>query len=428
MAVPAGARLVRDFVRASLYDRAQGYFTRRGSAVVGALPRPLQFGGFTGEAGYRAALRQAYDELGTSWLTPSEIFRPHYANALADTFARSHEARHQHPPSGAEGAHAASLDIYEVGGGSGGVARDILLRLRARHPAAFRSVRYRAIEISPQLAWRQEKTVAEGGADLSARFESLVGDAACPEVWGGTDARECHIFGLEVLDNLPHDLVRRRADGTWEEALVAPAADGGGKWEEVWRPLSDHLASRCLESYDWDGAAPASSPVDRVLRLVLEGTLGPAADRRVFLPTGCLRLLDTLCQVRPAHRLLLADFDFLPDTVIAGRNAPLVSDTSDGQACDFNSFLLPYGTADIFFPTDFGALSALHAAAARREGLPKEAASPRAVLRSRDFLRCASPDSARATATRSGYNPLLEDFSNTNFFTAGYESAPWAKP
>lgn len=420
MAAPAGARLVRDFIRASLYDRGQGYFMRRGSAVVGALPRPLQFGDFTGEPGYRAALRQAYDELGTSWLTPSEIFRPHYANALADAFAQSHEARHKQPPSGAEGAaQAAPLDIYEVGGGSGGVARDILRRLRARHPAAFRAVRYRAIEISPQLARRQEKTVAEGGADLSARFESLVGDAACPEVWGGTDARECHIFGLEVLDNLPHDLVRRRADGIWEEALVSPAAEGG-KWIEIWQPLSDNLISRCLKSYDWDDAAHASSPMHRLLRLVLDGTLGPAADGRVFLPTGCLRLLDTLCQVRPAHRLLLADFDILPDTVIAGRNAPLVSNTLDGQARDYNSFLLPYGTADIFFPTDFGALSALHAAAARQEGLREEAASPRAVLRSRDFLCRASPDSARATTTRSGYNPLLEDFSNTNFFTAGY--------
>jgi len=426
---PPGARLVREFVRASLYDSAAGYFTRRGGAVVGALPRPLRFGAFGGEADYRGALRAAYDALGTSWLTPSEIFRPHYANALADTFAAGHAARRPPPP---------PLVIYEVGGGTGGVARDVLLRLRERHPDVFRSVRYRAVEVSPELAERQAATVAAGGADLSARFAALVGDATLPETWagaGGADARgeECHVFGLEVLDNLPHDLVRRGPGGAWEEALVAPRASspaaaaapaaaavaGGAGWEEVWQPLQDPLVERCLRSFPW-GEAAGGSFVDRALRLFLEGALGPApAGGRVFLPTGCLQLLETLCAVRPRHRLLLADFDALPDTVIPGRNAPLVSDTAGGRARDFGSFLLPYGSADIFFPTDFEALKALHAAAARRAGLARAgeglAAEPQGA-----FLRRACPEAARAAATRSGFNPLLEDFCNTSVFTAGY--------
>jgi hypothetical protein len=430
-------------VRASLYDEAAGYFTRRGSAVVGALPQPLRFGALGGEADYRVALRAAYDALGTSWLTPSEIFRPHYANALADTFAASHMARHP-PPTGCSSSSGGGerpppppLVIYEVGGGSGSVARDVLLRLRERNPGVFLDVRYRAVEISPQLAERQAATVAAGGTDLSARFEALVGDATLPETWagaGGAAAREeeCHVFGLEVLDNLPHDLVRRRAGGAWEEALVvpraaaaattaapsSPAVEGGG-WEGAWQPLQDPLVERCLGSHPWEEATDGSL-VDRALRLVLEGALGPApADGRVFLPTGCLQLLETLCEVRPRHHLLLADFDALPETVIPGRNAPLVSDTSGGRARDFDSFLLPYGSADIFFPTDFEALKALHAAAARRAGLPRAgeglAAEPQGA-----FLRRACPEAARAAATQSGYNPLLEDFQNTCVFTAGY--------
>lgn len=55
----------------------------------------------------------------------------------------------------------------------------------------------------------------------------------------------------------------------------------------------------------------------------LAGTAGEAA----FLPTGCLELLDTLCALRPAHHLVAADFDQLPEVVIPARNAPLVATT-----------------------------------------------------------------------------------------------------
>ena len=51
------------------------------------------------------------------------------------------------------------------------------------------------------------------------------------------------------------------------------------------------------------------------------------AEDTVFLPTGCMALLEALCAARPAHCLLAADFDALPDTRIPGKNAPLVATT-----------------------------------------------------------------------------------------------------
>lgn len=51
------------------------------------------------------------------------------------------------------------------------------------------------------------------------------------------------------------------------------------------------------------------------------------AENVVFLPTGCMALLETLCKARPSHCLLAADFDALPDTAIPGKNAPLVAST-----------------------------------------------------------------------------------------------------
>ena len=47
----------------------------------------------------------------------------------------------------------------------------------------------------------------------------------------------------------------------------------------------------------------------------------------MFLPTRSLALLDAVAGALPAHTLLAADFDALPETRIAGANAPLVATT-----------------------------------------------------------------------------------------------------
>jgi hypothetical protein len=72
------------------------------------------------------------------------------------------------------------------------------------------------------------------------------------------------------------------------------------------------------------------------------------------------------------------------------------------------------GEADVFFPTDFDALQRVYRAsraAATREPAPPDCAT---VLTSRSFLqRYGEP---RQTETADGYNPMLEDFTNTRVF------------
>lgn len=55
-----------------------------------------------------------------SWLTPAEIFQPHYGRAIATSIMKKHPE--QQP-----------LNIIEVGGGSGRLAEDILVRLPEAH-------------------------------------------------------------------------------------------------------------------------------------------------------------------------------------------------------------------------------------------------------------------------------------------------------
>lgn len=129
-----------------------------------------------------------------------------------------------------------------------------------------------------------------------------------------------------------------------------------------------------------------------------------------------------------------------------------------GTTVDHGSYLVPRGTADIFFPTDFPLLCMLYrqAAAVHRhtrteaagagapggaaavpvagmgvaDEVPAAAAAAASVparpsdreteataehMCTADFMALYCPDPG-ATATRDGYNPLLQDYSNTAFF------------
>ena len=104
----------------------------------------------------------------------------------------------------------------------------------------------------------------------------------------------------------------------------------------------------------------------------------------------------------------MADFSELPRPTgrdATAANAPLVAAADR----DLDSYLDAQGDADIFFATDFDWLSRAYAAAG---GVGAVAAVPPA-----DFF-ARSPDLAAETATRSGFNPMLEDFWNTRIFLA----------
>ncbi|EFN53988.1 hypothetical protein CHLNCDRAFT_25175, partial [Chlorella variabilis] len=456
--------LVREFIQDSLYHPTEGYFSKQtatGAAVVGSLAAPLDFRRLAGQMQYLQAVQEQYRQLQASWLTPVEIFQPHYGRAVAACILhRWRQLAAAAPP---------PLLIYEIGGGTGTLARNILDWLREAHPEAYHTAQYRCIEISPVLAELQrQKVAAEGGH--ATRFAVRRHDAADAAAWAAADADErrqqqeggqhqqeedkhhhrhhhhhCFIIACEVLDNLPHDRVRRdMSSAQWQQTLVAQAdlrealpawrrhhPATGGDCFELLQAAADPLILRCLAAMEersgggsegagatgrgGSGLALAAARAWR--RLVGEGT----GEMR-WLPTGCLQLLDTLHQARPSHTLIAADFDCLPEVSVAGANAPLVATTVGGTTVDHGSYLVPRGTADIFFPTDFPLLCMLYrqAAAVHRHtrteaagaGAPGGAA---AHMCTADFMALYCPDPG-ATATRDGYNPLLQDYSNTAFF------------
>jgi hypothetical protein len=113
--------------------------------------------------------------------------------------------------------------------------------------------------------------------------------------------------------------------------------------------------------------------------------------------------------------LIISDFSSLPDITVAGTGAPLVASKEAGQTKDHSSYLEAKGNADIFFPTNFGLLQQLDSYVAERasgkDGLSERLST---VVTSAEFMeQCADVEK---TKTKDGYNPLLEDYSNTKFY------------
>lgn len=124
-----------------------------------------------------------------------------------------------------------------------------------------------------------------------------------------------------------------------------------------------------------------------------------------------------------------------------GINAPLVATQAPGgKSEDLGTYLDQVGGCDVFFPTDFDALASLDRSAREfnnsielnnsiGDAGGKGAATPgnhggelprghrdRAceVISTKEFMRRHAD--LDATVTGSGYNPLTQDFANTNFF------------
>lgn len=161
-----------------------------------------------------------------------------------------------------------------------------------------------------------------------------------------------YVLGLEVLDNLAHDRVERR-EGRWMETWVEYEEDGSGGelGREALRPVRDGLIRRTMEAFDWAGSAgaPGDGSEAGILSSIETFVLGkggaPADDSGVvFLPTAAQAILENLSREIPSHTLLMMDFDHLPDVRVAGRNAPLVSNTVASVAQDASTYLVPPGS------------------------------------------------------------------------------------
>jgi len=464
------ALLLRDFIARSLAT----YFASAAPLGSGAGLPPMP--SMAGQADYTRAVAALYAaQPPGSWLTPSELFSPHYGRAVA-AFIVGHHA--------ANSVTGSPLHIIEVGSGRGTLARDVLDALKANRSGGGKSdserggslygrTRYATLDVSPGLAQAARTTVRAAGHGPGV-FRQALGDACEAGGWaaaagallvGDDEARPGaarpatppppatpYILACEVLDNLPHDRVERvgggggGGGGAWAQAMVRWGGPGSPAPLEELHPLADPVVAACLAAAlegEGGAAAPPPPPPPPFLARLGDWVVGeapppwslplpthPSRAGCLFLPTGAARFLSAVGAAFPNHTLLALDFDALPSMVRGGGlaawhgaagsssstcwGAPLVSGppTPGAPAVDYPHILAvnPPGSADIFFPSDFALLARLaRQVAAAGKGPP---AVSTLVMKSADFMRRHAPDLA-ATATASGWNPLVDDFANT---------------
>lgn len=402
--------LVRDFIQKSLYgsrkDRG-GYF---GRDVIASLSAPLKFGSFWGEGDYRKAVHEAHRMKPGAWLTPVEIFSPHFSNAIASYLLKQYNKRLE------SGEQRKDLKIYEIGGGTGTNAVHILNFLKDRAPDVYARTSYTLIEISPFMADAQRKKIGENHPEKAKVInEGLL--EWCKDGSRVIDEQECFFLGFEVLDNTPHDKIAYQdaSKDSYEAAVVLDPIEP----QEVMRLLQDHVIKRllhlCPQLSERLFPPRESSMVDLMKAVFFEPKLEYSA---AFVPTGALLLIDVLAKSFPKHHAVLADFDQLPlprlppgevkHPTLVALNSPIVcsSDPETRVLKDHATYLVPNGTADIYFPTDFDILKQMYTQVCSRD--PTDVR----VMKQNAFL--ASHADIKQTRTRSGYNPLLRDFTNTS--------------
>uniref|UniRef100_A0A7I4ESK1 Protein arginine methyltransferase NDUFAF7 n=1 Tax=Physcomitrium patens TaxID=3218 RepID=A0A7I4ESK1_PHYPA len=386
--------LVRDYIHSALYEPHKGYFAAKSNAV-GAIAEPIRFDRIPGRAAYNEYLSKLYKQHDIAWFTPVEVFQPWYGYAVAEYILRTMDP-------------SAPLKIYEVGGGTGTCANNILTYFKLRAPNVYKSMTYTSVEISAALAKKQKARV-ETVISHRGHFMVNCGSASDARTWGTVNASPCYIIMFEVLDNLPHDLVYRETPKSpWLETWVVQDQTSKNYVEER-RPLQDPLIKRCLDvttavSGTSSLVASAKSSLSRLLHLA----------ELSWIPTGCLQLLETLHRMRPNMALITSDFSSLPDVTISGARAPIVASKENGETKDHSTYLEAMGNADIFFPTDFQLLERLDHYSATLFAKTETSERISTVVTSAEFMeQCAQVDK---TKTLDGFNPLLEDYSNTKFY------------
>ena len=425
--------MLRDYLQHALCDSSSGYFSR---PVLQRVKRPPRFSSLGGEPEYRELCRDLYGA--GCWATPSELFQPYYAEAIGRSILERHRKLY---------GTCEPLQLVELGGGHGTNAEGILRWLSRDEPEVFGRCRYLLYEVSPLLAQAQQERLSAAGLPPE-RFEVRAARPHFPV--SSSDGKSAEgllarhdgpwwVIALELLDNLAHDKLRLRPCGEEIELLEArvhptehPNEDHGGSgggWIEELHPLSDPTLAETGKLIGVDTYEGISEMQRAMLPPHQAGSLGgslfgglqqslhqmlrlvdSAVD--VYVPTGAWLLLQNLARAFPEHQLTLADFNWLELQPDGGVNAPVVQRQRGPKTYDLGGdYLLAPGEADVIFPTHFESIAALHAATMQGKGPPAQ------IWSTAEFMnRYAELSSTR---TLSGYNPLVEDFTNTAFMITG---------
>lgn len=395
------------------------------------------------------------------WHTPTELFKPWYAWSIASYIIEHHSKRSQSsqdPPPAHHHLHP--LKIYEIGAGNGTLCQGILDYLRDFYPDVYETTSYTTIELSTRLAERQRRTIERSGHQDRARVinQSILGldrpDTGAlpgdpPPPWLPPDEQPCWILGMEVLDNLTRDIIRRdRVSYQPLQSIVITDLDGN--FHERFIPITQENNPDLLEYLTLvedepprsHGSQDARHPVS--IRNKKRGSLKTQLERikatylpfysnltdHEFIPTNYLRLMRTLFRWFPNHNLILTDFfkltNSLNDRKHTSTGAPVVQTRYNGVTVPTSTFLVKPGCFDIFFPTDFDKLIKIYEIARRSSSSFDSRSSPKIDLidQNRFLLNFLNDHRHRQTIQPTLNRSTIEPSSSSSASSAADKLCP----
>lgn len=399
--------LTRDFIHDRLYNPNGGYFCQK-NVQIGELSEPINFKELLGYEQYTRELSEKYPK--NAWLTPSELFRPWYgftiANYIHQVYIR--QTRDGKKP---------KLKIIEAGAGAGSAAEAILFFFKNYEAQLYSTMDYKIVDLSPQMCERAAQKLSVNHKRLLDRGQiKIINDSILN--YSERDDTLTFVLFLEVFDNMPHDRIYYSDDKKdWAyETLVETLDQGTEKesYKEIKQAISDPFVREMVDIYRsmpesdyYDEAKATQGMSERLVRWMYR----TKDTKNVFLPTVTLKMLKNIQRVLPGHHLIAADFDGLRDaqSVHRGINHPIISKKLERshEKHDYQTYLVGRGEADIFFPTDFQLISTMYKHVCNRKST---------ILKTHEFVDEFAKE--KWCETKSGYNPLKEDFLNTSIITS----------
>jgi len=204
------------------------------------------------------------------------------------------------------------------------------------------------------------------------------------------------VFAMELLDNLPHDKIRRsRTSRQFEQAEI------GTDLVEVFVPLNDALLLDVLD------ATPSFG--------------GTTVGRPSWVPSVACGILRHIHRVRPNSSLAFADFDYLPPPDLAQKSGdrkrkstlangePIVT-SMDGM--DHECYLDAPPFCDILYPTDFSKLASF-----ARKCWGKDTSKVRTMKQAQFLEKYGAKEVDATKSWLTSYSPLIHDFGNCSVLT-----------
>ncbi|CAK60925.1 unnamed protein product (macronuclear) [Paramecium tetraurelia] len=385
--------LVRDFIYDRLYHPVEGYFVK--NIQLGALKKPIEFKQLLGYEDYTKKLAENYPE--NQWLTPSEVFRPYYGITLGNYINQQFRFTRKE-----------KLRIVEIGAGYGAACEGVLYYMRNHQPQTFSNMEYHLVDISPEACAQAQIRLSQDFKQQIKKGNLRIFNQDFLNYKQHTQNNEMWFFVfLEVFDNLAHDKV---IDG--KQVYVE-------NMQEFAETISDPLIKEVYAMYQQfkqQNKDQDENLEDRflfnTLRKVISKYYGNQKSNSIFLPTGALQVLKHIKSNFQNPSLVIADFDLLKNNFTQESiNAPIVSKklAKPHERLDYESYLVERGVADIFFPTDFNFVQHM---VKQILGMDSQ------IFKAYQFAEQFSQSSW--TTTKSGYNPLKEDFGNTSFLVTDH--------